>query len=333
MTPSHSPLPHPVLIADIGGTNCRVSEVDFPGAEPRLLLRARTDQFATPEAALAKAASTAKAPPRSALLAVAGPVRGMSAALTNAPWAFDAPAIAMALGLEQALIINDFEAVATAMPVLKGKDVVTVNVGAQKPEGAMLALGPGTGFGSAALAGHDGRFTILQMEAGHADLGPVTEAEARFWPYLEKLDDRITIETLLSGNGFLRIDSALRRQAGRPSLGFDAPGLVAFAQSGDVTARAAIRQFGLLLARVAGDLALACKATGGVFIAGGVTPKLLPQLDLGAMRKAFVAKAPMAAMMEEIPLKIVVAPEPAERGLALIAAEPATFGLDHRIWR
>jgi glucokinase len=325
-------LHHPLLVADIGGTNCRVSLVSFPGAEPKVLHRQLTSGTATPAEALSRAIALAPTKPRAAILAVAGPVKGMSAQLTNAGWSFDAPALAMELGLEQVLLLNDFEALATALPVLKGKDLRTVHKGGDKADGTMLVVGPGTGFGAAALIGRDGRFTIMQTEAGHMELGPVTETEFKLWPYLDRLDGRITIEALLSGNGLLRIDSAMRRLAGRPSLGFDTAGLVGFAQSGDLAAKNAIRHFGVLLARVAGDLALACKATGGVFIAGGVAPKLLPLFDLEAMQKAFLQKAPMGALMEEMPLHIVVGADPAERGLALVAAEPETFGLDHRLW-
>jgi glucokinase len=326
-------LPHPLLVADIGGTNARVGVVDAPGQTPRIVARFATKDAGLPtaETALRRAISLSGVSPRAAALAVAGPVLGRSAELTNAGWSFDGPALAKALGLEQGLLVNDFEALAAVLPALGSEDLAALKAGVAD-EGARLVLGPGTGFGAAALVGRDGRFSILQTEAGHMELGPVSEREFGLWPHIARLDGRITIERLLSGDGLARLDAALRRAAGRPSLDGDAARIVELAHHGDAAARDAILAFATLLGRVAGDLALACKATGGVFIAGGVLPRLLPLVDLAAMGEAFVAKPPMTKLMGKIPLHMIVGPDPAERGLALAAAEPEAFGLGHRLW-
>lgn len=324
-------LPHPLLVADIGGTNCRVAMVDAPGTSPRVIRRLSTKDEPSCETALARAIADAGVKPRAAVLAVAGPVIGFGAELTNAGWSFDGPSLMAALGVEQGLLLNDFEALATCLPVLGDADLTAICAG--KPaDGARLILGPGTGFGAAALAGREGRHTIVPSEAGHMELGPVTEDEFALWPLIERMDGRVTIESVLSGAGLARLDAAVRAGQGKVAVAVDGAHVSLLAEAGDAIALAAIQLFGRLLARAAGDLALACKATGGVFIAGGIAPKLLPMFDLNRMRHAFADKAPMEALMRDVPLWIVTGPDPAERGLAKVALDPAAFGLDNRLW-
>jgi glucokinase len=331
-------LPHPLLVADIGGTNCRVALVKSPGAAPQTVLRLLTRDEPTCEAALTRAmALCGSARPRSAVLAVAGPVIGLGAELTNAGWAFDGASLSDALGREQGLLVNDFEALATCLPVLGPAELTPIGAGTAAPDGARLILGPGTGFGAAALVGREGRYTIVPTEAGHIELGPVSEDEFALWPLLERVHGRVTVESLLSGAGLARLDAALRRRAGGQVQSGASPqdgaAVAAAAQARDASARQAVMLFGTLLGRVAGDLALTLKATGGVFIAGGIAPKLLPLFDVAAMRAAFATKPPMEALMADAPLWIVTGADPAERGLAKVALDPAAFGLEGRLWR
>ena len=324
-------LPHPLLVADIGGTNCRVAIVDAPGSAPVVIRRLSTKGEASCEAALSRAVTEAGVKPRAAILAVAGPVIGLCAELTNAGWSFDSRSLMAALGVEQGLLLNDFEALACSLPLLGPRDLTAVG-GGLAGDGARLVLGPGTGFGAAALAGRDGRHVLVPTEAGHMELGPVTADEYVLWPFIMRVDGRVTVESVLSGAGLARLDAALRRRAGDDAACADGAMVSRRAEAGDTVALAAIRLFGRLLARVAGDLALAFKATGGVFIAGGIAPRLLPLFDVSEMRSAFVSKPPMQALVEDVPLWIVTGPDPAERGLAKVALDPAVFGLDSRLW-
>lgn len=323
-----SPMPHPLLVADVGGTNCRVAIVDAPGAAPRVIKRLLTEAEANCECALVGAITGAGVKPRSAVLAVAGPVIGLGAELTNAGWSFDGPSLMAALGVEQGLLLNDFEALATCLPVLGAHDIEPICTGVPT-EGVRLVLGPGTGFGAAALVGREGRYTILPTEAGHMELGPVTVDEFALWPMIERMDGRVTVESVLSGVGLARLDTALRDKV---ATCHDGAMVSARAEAGDAIALAAIRLFGRLLARAAGDLALAYKATGGVFVAGGIAPKLLRFFDVAEMRQAFGHKPPMGALMRDVPLWIVTGSDPAERGLAKVALDPAAFGLEDRLW-
>jgi glucokinase len=334
MTDARACLPHPVLVADIGGTHCRMAAVATPGDRPVPVLRLATESRARASAALADGLRAAREAtglsPRSLALAVAGPVRGPShaqvATLTNAAWDLDAAALLRDLALESCLLLNDFEALAAAL--VAAPDLAGQLIGAAKPgaSGTRLVLGPGTGFGAACLAGRPGRQVIVPMEAGHMALGPVTEAERALWPAVCRDDPRISIETLLSGAGLSRLHAALA-EAERI-----APEEVhARALAGDAPALAAVRQFGHLVARVAGDLALATLATGGVWIAGGVLPRLGALADPLAWHALFVDKPPMQALLAGIPLTLVTEDAMAEAGLAQAAAAPAALGLDHRV--
>jgi glucokinase len=326
------PLPHPVLIADIGGTNCRVALVEAPGAPPVPVTRLSTHDAPSAEAAFAGVLERTGVRPRAAAIAAAGPVMGDAVALTNAGWTLSGPALTRALGLETGLLLNDFEALAAALPGLQASDLAPL-AGPAAGRGAQLVLGPGTGFGAAALVGADGRWTLMPSEAGHMALGPASAREEAIWPHLARVDGRHSIESVLSGPGLVRLDAAVRLQAGGCALHGDGGAVHAAALAGDRAAGEAVVLFGLLLARVAGDLALACKATGGVFIAGGVAPRLLPLWDRAAMREAFSDKAPMGALMQTMPFALITGDQPAERGLATVARDPAAFGLEGRLWR
>lgn len=325
---------YPVLIADVGGTNCRISLVDDPDAPHRHLARVGTGSFKTAEEAFASVVEALPQRPRSAVLAVAGPMEGRFAQLTNASWRFDGPSIAKALGLTQGLLVNDFEAQAASLAVLKPADLETLIEGEPEPGGVKLVLGPGTGFGAAALLSHGERGFLVPTESGHLGLGPEDATEDRLWPVLAAKEPRMTVETLLSGDGLVRLHKAVAAISGLDEPDVSAADISRFALDGEPVALMTVVCFWRLLARVAGDLALAFKATGGVFIAGGIAPHLLPLADRATITAVYTAKPPLEEMMAKIPLHVVTAQDAAEQGLAAIAADLARFGLDDpkRLW-
>lgn len=325
---------YPVLVADIGGTNCRLSLVDAPGEPHRALARIGTGMHATPEAAFESVLETLSVRPRSAVLAVAGPLEGRRSQLTNASWVFDGPEITRALNLEQGLLVNDFEALAASLPVLSASDVDTLVAGDPEPGGLRLVLGPGTGFGAAAYLQRGARGVLVPTEAGHIGLGPEDATEDKLWPALAAGLPRVTVESLLSGDGLVRLHRAVASTSGSIEPDISAADVTMLALDGDPSALMAVVCFWRLVARVAGDLALAFKATGGVYIAGGIVPRLLPLADLGTVERVFRAKPPMEDLMARVALHVITAPDAAEQGLAAIAADPARFGLDdpRRLW-
>lgn len=325
-------LPHPLLVADMGGTNCRVGIVDALGMRPRALARIQTRQAGSPEAALGMAMEGAQIRPRAAAIAVAGPLIGHAANFTNADWLIDGPALARALGFETGILVNDFEALALSLAALGPDDWRPIGREAEGLDGARLVLGPGTGFGAAALIGPPERRMVTASEAGHIELGPAREDEAAFWPQMAMRDGRHTVESVLSGAGLARIDSAMRAARGEAPRHGEGDAVHRAALAGDPSALAAVRMFGRLLARVAGDLALAAKAFGGVHVAGGIAPRLMPLFDQDEMRAAFEEKAPMTPFMRRVPFRLITCADPAERGLAALALDPGAFGMDDRLW-
>ena len=326
--------PHPVLVADIGGTNCRLSLVPSPGALHEPLARISTGAHPTAEAALASVIATLSVRPRAAILAVAGPLDGRQAQLTNAAWHFDGPALGRALGLDQGLLVNDFEALAASLAVLRDRDLVNLVAGTPEPEGPRLVLGPGTGFGAAALLRRGETGMLVPTESGHIGIGPEDPAEMKLWPDLAEGVPRLTIEDLLSGNGLVRFHRAVRRQSGVAEPDVSAADVTALALDGNPAALMAVVCFWRLLARVAGDLALGFKATGGVYIAGGIAPRLLPLADKATINAVFAGKPPVEDLAARFALNVITADDPAEQGLAAIAAAPGRFGLDDpaRLW-
>ena len=324
----------PALVADIGGTNCRLSLVAEAGSRPEPLARIGTGGHATPEAALGSVLASLPRRPRSAVLAVAGPLEGRQARLTNASWRFDGPAIARALDLEQGLLVNDFEALAASLAVLGEEDAAVLVPGRPDPAGLRLVLGPGTGFGAAALISRGARGVLVPTEAGHIGVGPEDPTEQKIWPALVADLPRVTVESLLSGDGLVRLHRAVASETGMLEARVSAPDITRLALDGDPAALMAVVCFWRLLARVAGDLALAFKATGGVHIAGGIAPRLLPLADAGTVHAVFCGKPPMEDLAALFSLKVITCGDAAERGLAAIAAAPARFGLDDpaRLW-
>lgn len=325
---------YPVLVADIGGTNCRLSLVSDPESSHRPLARIGTGSHPTAEAAFATVLGELPEKPRSAVLAVAGPLDGRRAQLTNAVWNLDGPRMAEALGLTQGLLVNDFEALAASLAVLGPGDLATLVEGRPEPDGIKLVLGPGTGFGAAALLTHGERGMLIPTESGHIGIGPEDQTEQRIWPALTDGVPRLTVEHLLSGDGLVRLHKAVARTSGMLEAEVSAADVSRLAHDGDPAALMAVVCFWRLLGRVAGDLALVFKATGGVFIAGGIAPHLLGLADKPAIRSAFAGKPPMEELAGRFPLHVITAKDAAEQGLAAIAANLHRFGLDDpkRLW-
>ncbi len=325
---------HPVLVADIGGTNCRLSLVTRPGAAHEPLARIGTGAFPTPGQALESVLATLPERPRSAVLAVAGPVEGRGAQLTNANWHFDGPALARELGLEQGLLVNDFEALAASLAVLGGDDVETLVPGRPQSLGLRLILGPGTGFGAAAFLRRHDRGVLVPTEAGHIGVGPEDATESKIWPALSAGVPRVTVEHLLSGDGLVRLHRAVAQGSGMREADISAADITMLALDGDPAALMTVVCFWRLLARVAGDLALAFKATGGVYIAGGIVPRLLSLADRPTIHAVFAGKPPMEDLAACFALHVVTAPDAAQKGLAAMAENPARFDLDDpaRLW-
>jgi glucokinase len=326
----------PVLVGDIGGTNARFALVEAKGAAPRLLSHEATAGHPDPSSAVRAALAKGGGPaPRSAILAIAGRVDGPEVQLTNAHWVIAGARLGADFGLSSAIVVNDYVPVAAGAAGIAPDDLTPIGPCHAAQGGARLVLGPGTGFGAAALVPYSDRLAIVSTEAGHTDFGPTDADEEALWHALERVEGRVTVETLLSGPGLARIHTALRQV--RTGERGDKLDPAAITQAGlsadDPHAAEALELFARLLGRVCGDLALTFLATGGVYIGGGIAPRIVRVLESGPFRAAFERKAPFAAMMRAIPTSVIAVHDPALTGLAALASEGEKFVYHGQVWR
>ncbi|KZL22029.1 Glucokinase [Pseudovibrio axinellae] len=328
-------LSYPVLVADIGGTNARFALIEDPNSATILCGQESTKAHATIQDAIRTAVLNAgHATPRSALLAIAAPVSGDQIPLTNANWVIEPPALIEELGLEQVAIVNDFEAQGLALPSLTSGDLDQIGGGDAKANTTKFVLGPGTGLGAGALIHACGKWIPVPGEGGHVELGPLSDEEYRIWPFIERLGGRIGAEQIICGAGLVRLARAVLR-ADNLDRSFENPSDVpGAADEGDEVAQKVMRLFCAALGRVAGDFAITNLAGGGVYLAGGIAPKISHWLHGGEFRAAFEAKAPHEAIMRSIPTYIVKHSSPALAGLAAYTHAPESYLVDQtgRSW-
>jgi glucokinase len=332
-----SRLPFPILIGDIGGTNARFALVNDADAPIVRLPNVHTADFATIDDAIASAVTErAAAQPKSAILALAGPIAGDRVPLTNCDWVVEPRKSIERFRLSEMILLNDFEAQALALPDLGPGDLDVIGGGVIRPDAVRVVLGPGTGLGVGALVRARGVWVPVPGEGPHIDLGPVTERDTAIWPNIERVHGRITAEAVVSGPGMLRLYRAICRTDGiEPRLATQEAVTAAGLACTGAQAVETLTLFATYLGRVAGDLALIFMAYGGVFLGGGISAKIAPVLKAGAFRKAFTAKAPHEALLERMATAIVIKEDAALAGIAAFARAPGRFGMElgGRRWR
>ncbi|WP_170149455.1 ROK family protein [Rhodoplanes roseus] len=314
------------LIADIGGSNIRLA-VTGPAARPTQMRAAANDRVDDIDGAIAAYLAETGATPEAAVLAVAGPVQGRRIALTNRDWVLDLDRIERRFGFRWACAVNDFEALAWALPEFGPEDLRPLGSGLPTRAGPVAVLGPGTGLGVSALVPEEGdRWTSVASEAGHVSFGPAAPDE---WPVFERVAatvEAVSAETVISGAGLGRLYAALHPD--RPPL--TAAEIDAAAERSDPAATRAVALFVRLLGRFAGDVALAFKTTGGVYVGGGVAQKLGSSIDGAAFRVAFERHPAMRHVLEKIPTALVTCSEPGLLGCAAYAAHLMRHGASGR---
>jgi glucokinase len=262
-------------------------------------------------------------PVDSACFAVAGPVIHGSVKTTNLPWVVDEPSIAQALNLntKSVRLINDLEAIARAVPILRPSDVCTINAGETVAGGAIGVIAPGTGLGESFLTWDGIRYTAFPSEGGHSDFAPADERQLRLLEYMLKRFDHVSFEHVCSGIGIPHIYRFLRDvesvpgdaestriidSAADPSVPIISKAIDA--EHPNKLCGATIDCFASILAAEAGNLAVKFLATGGVYIAGGVATHTLPIIKKAAFMQRFKRKGRFAEFMSRIPLHVVVTP-------------------------
>ncbi len=323
------------LGADIGGTKTLLALGDASG--PRWQRRYDNDAHASPAALLAgflrdAAAAGFDSPPAATCLALAGPVASgaASASLTNRAWTIDAAALGQTLALGKITLINDFAAGAAGIATLRPEEWLTLQEGQADPRAARLAVGPGTGLGVAAVvpqaAGPD---LVLASEGGHVGFAPNDDEQLGLLHFLRSRRGRvghIGVELIVAGPG-LRDCYAYCAGIDDPAAALPSSAQIserALAQTDPQCARA-LDLFLAIFGAFAGDMALCFLAHGGVYLLGGIVPKVLPRLLAGPFLAAFRSKSKHGALLAQMPVRAVLAEDIALRGaLAVASATPAS---------
>lgn len=303
------------LVGDIGGTNSRFGLVDLGATEVRGIEALKNDRFGSLEQAAGAYLSARGITELSATaIAIAGPVTGEVLSLTNRNWTFTRDSFAQATQAREVRVLNDFEALALSLPHLKSDDLVQIGGDPSPPRAVKIVLGPGTGLGMATLAPlAQGGWMALPGELGHIHLPVATRQEFELREAMTLPDTPFESEDAVTGPGLLRIYRALAKPAR-----LDTPEAVlqAARKRTDLAAVAALDQFIIWLARLAGDAAMTMQAQGGVYLAGGIAPAIIAELHQPSFRGIFQDKGRLAHVMRPIPVYVIIAPYPALIGCA-----------------
>ena len=311
------------LVGDIGATHARFGLVSPDGS----VLHSHTlpdEQYPTIEAALAAfLKERGSAPmPRQGAIAIASPITGDTVAMTNHPWRFSIRELRDRFSFERLEVINDFTALALALPHLRPEDRLAVGGGDAVPATPIGVLGPGSGLGVSGLVSSKSGWIPLTGEGGHATMAAATDRESAVLDRMRTHFDHVSSERILSGPGLVNLYNTLAQLDGIPSRGFTAPQITDLAvRAEDPLCVATLAMFCSMLGTMAGNLALTLGARGGVYIGGGIVPSLGRTFIDSPFRERFEAKGRFQAYLAAIPTFVVTHPLPAFLGCAALLAQ------------
>jgi len=305
------------LMADIGATNTRCALLNDKGQElaPEVFQNA---DFTGVEGVLSAYLDHRRAtdrPPIRAALAVAAPIVGDTVQMINIDWRFSQTALKKTLGLQRLVLCNDFAAIAWGLPQLGPTDLHRVGGGKMVRRATLAALGPGSGFGVSAVVPAAEGWAVVTGEGGHVSMPALTREEQDVVALLRERFGHCSAERLLSGPGLVNLYVTLAEIAGRGRPTVTAEDVTKLAKQSEPLARKTLSMFFAMLGTVAGDIALTLGARGGVYIAGGIVPRLVDALDRSEFRARFEAKGRYRDYLAPIPTYVITATMPAFRGL------------------
>ena len=321
-----------ILAGDIGGTNVRLAlfEIESGRLVPKDEKKFRSREVSGLEGPVRIFLGGRRV--EAAGFGVAGPVHDGRCEATNLPWIVDAALLARQLALSRVALVNDLLANALGLPELSGEDFAVVNAGTPDAGGNAALISAGTGLGEAYLVRRDGRLEPQPSEGGHASFAPRNPFEIDLLRHLHRTYSHVSFERVLSGPGLAALYAFERScsQESEPAwlsaeiaaAGDASPAVTAAALAGkDPVAVRAVEHFVSIYGGEAGNLALKVLATGGVYVGGGIAPRMLPRLLDGTFFGAFCDKGRFAPLLARIPVRIVVNDACALLGAARAAAE------------
>jgi len=324
-----------ILAGDIGGTHARLAFFDATDGKLRLHSSSvfPSREYGGLDEIVAKFAATSEVQADSACFGIAGPVRNGRVEASNLPWVVEGKRLADELHLDHARLINDLEANAWGISTLEPGDVVGLNQVKGTPIGNQAVISAGTGLGEAGMYWDGSRFRIFASEGGHSDFAPRSEIETDLLRYLRERFGHVSYERIVSGPGLVNIFQFLRdtgrgsepswlseeMQHSDPAVAISRAALEAKCPLCEQTVAIFVSIYGA----EAGNLALKLMATGGVYLGGGIAPKLLPKLSGPLFMQSFVGKGRMQSLMESIPVKVITNENAALMGAARCAVTRA----------
>ncbi|WP_404340282.1 glucokinase [Pseudoalteromonas mariniglutinosa] len=301
-----------ILVADIGGTNARFALItDFDSQSNQFIIehihKFPSADFGSLESALSSYLE--KIPhitPNRACLAVAGPIKAGQVHLTNLGWHFSVSSLKAEFAFKQLEVINDFASFAYAAPYLDCTQNVAVKAGQADKNANIAVMGPGTGFGAACLVQTSQGNAVLSCEAGHISLAAVTDLDRQLINELRKQHNHVSVETVFSGPGIAHLYRAMAAVKGVETKNLDAAQISELANTGECpVCDATLNQFCDWIGSVAGDLSLTFGALGGVFIGGGILPRMQERLLASRFVERFADKGIMSQYTSQIPVTLV----------------------------
>lgn len=327
-----------VLAGDIGGTKTLLEIADVAPGAHRVVAQERYASSAYDSLLpmirdfVAGAGAGKLSTLHGACFGVAGPIvesgAGQCARLTNLPWEVDTAVVAHGLGMTRVRLINDFQAVGYGIEVLGSSDLEVLQEGTELAQGPRAVIGAGTGLGVGILVWQHDHYEALPTEGGHVDFAPTSPVQIELLRWLMDRFGRVSYERLLSGPGLVNIYSFLSSNAGEGSalqamLATEDPAaaVARAAQDGsDALAARALHMFAEIYGAQAGNLALTCLARGGIYLAGGIAPKIIAALKAAPFLRAFNDKGRMAVLTASMPVRVVVNQQVGLIGAALAAS-------------
>ncbi len=307
-----------IFSGDIGGTKIRLGLWQVADGSLKLVedFTIVSSEVSGPVEAIGSVCQGIDLDGLTACFGVAGPVHGGRSRLTNLPWVVDSESLEKELGFERALVINDLEATAWAVPFLQTSSLCQIKAGTPDPGGAIAIIAAGTGLGQAGLIWGGEKAVVCSGEGGHADFAPQGPLEVDLQVFLAKKYGHVSWERVVSGPGLVDLaDFFFYRTGGSIEGWLDTKGAfedraaavgLAGLSGGPEACVAALGLFVSLLGAQAGNLALTLGATGGVYLAGGMPPKILPAILRGAFNERFLDKGKMRHFLEDVPVHVIL---------------------------
>lgn len=264
-------------------------------------------------------------PIRAACFAVAGPVLGTTAKITNLPWVLDSRTLEATHRIEHVRLVNDFYGVAASLTSLNPDDLLIVNRGKPDATAPRVVIGAGTGLGEAIVSYGAGKWTIIPSEGGHCDFAPANELQDELLVHLRAIYGHVSWERVVSGMGIVDLYAFLRKRSGNEDAASEsAAEIAALADDGDREAAAAMDLFIDGYGAEAGNLALKALARGGVYIAGGIAMRNPDRMTDGRFLRAFTAKGRFSDLMKTLPVFLITNSNAGVLGAGNLAQETVT---------